>query len=232
MATSRRATRVKRARRRQSRWRSTCRSRWASSSRSPGWRATGGEAKMLVTGGDVQRQRRRSRSAGATSSRRGTWSSTAAAPPGRARSAARRCSPSGQLRALRTRGADPHARSPARVSSNVRSRASLEVDFGPGLTILVGPNGAGKTTVLEALVLVLQGDLLKAGNVRDLINREEQYLRVGGGARGVGGADGRRRRPLTRRRAAPDGRRGGPRRRLAAGANRSRCAPSCPTTCA
>ncbi len=61
---------------------------------------------------------------------------------------------------------------------NVRSRSSLEVDFGPGLTILVGPNGAGKTTVLEALVLVLQGDLLKAGNFRELINRGEGYLRA------------------------------------------------------
>jgi DNA replication and repair protein RecF len=61
---------------------------------------------------------------------------------------------------------------------NVRSRASLEVEFGPGLTILVGPNGAGKTTVLEALALVLQGDVLKAGNIRDLINRQEHYLRA------------------------------------------------------
>jgi DNA replication and repair protein RecF len=61
---------------------------------------------------------------------------------------------------------------------NVRSRSSLDVDFAPGLTVLVGPNGAGKTTILEALVLVLRGDLLRAGNVRDLINRQEQYLRV------------------------------------------------------
>ena len=61
---------------------------------------------------------------------------------------------------------------------NVRSRLSLNVEFGTGLTVLVGPNGAGKTTVLEALALVLQGDLLRAGNVRDLISREQQYLRI------------------------------------------------------
>ena len=62
--------------------------------------------------------------------------------------------------------------------TNVRSRLSLDVELGPGLTILVGPNGAGKTTVLEALALVLRGDLLRASNVRDLINRGQQYLRV------------------------------------------------------
>ncbi len=61
---------------------------------------------------------------------------------------------------------------------NVRSRSELDVGFGSGLTVLVGPNGAGKTTVLEALVLVLQGGLLRAGNLRDLINREEKYLRA------------------------------------------------------
>jgi DNA replication and repair protein RecF len=61
---------------------------------------------------------------------------------------------------------------------NVRSRSSLEVEFGSGLTVLVGPNGAGKTTVLEALTLVLRGDLLRAAGVRDLINREGEYLRV------------------------------------------------------
>jgi DNA replication and repair protein RecF len=60
----------------------------------------------------------------------------------------------------------------------VRSRSALDVDFGPGLTVLVGSNGAGKTTVLEALTLVLQGELLRAGNVRDLMKRGEQYLRM------------------------------------------------------
>lgn len=62
--------------------------------------------------------------------------------------------------------------------TNVRCRESLEVQFGTGLTVLVGPNGAGKTTVLEALTLVLQGGLLRAGSVRDLINREQRYLRI------------------------------------------------------
>jgi DNA replication and repair protein RecF len=61
---------------------------------------------------------------------------------------------------------------------NVRSRGSLSVEAGPGLTILVGPNGAGKTTVLEGAVLALDGDLLRAGAVRDLISRDQDHLRV------------------------------------------------------
>lgn len=62
--------------------------------------------------------------------------------------------------------------------TNVRSRSSLEVEFGAGLNVLVGPNGAGKTTVLEALTLVLKGEALRGGTVRDLITREQQYLRI------------------------------------------------------
>ena len=62
--------------------------------------------------------------------------------------------------------------------ANLRSRRSLEVELGRGLTVLAGPNGAGKTTVLEAAALVLQGSLLRPGTVRDLINRSEDFLRV------------------------------------------------------
>jgi DNA replication and repair protein RecF len=61
---------------------------------------------------------------------------------------------------------------------NLRSLRSLTVDVGPGLTILVGPNGAGKTTVLEAAVLVLSGDSLRSGTLRDLISKGEDHLRA------------------------------------------------------
>lgn len=64
------------------------------------------------------------------------------------------------------------------VLTNLRSRSSLVVDTGPGINILVGPNGAGKTTVLEATVLALHGEPLRAGSVRDLITRGADHLRV------------------------------------------------------
>jgi DNA replication and repair protein RecF len=60
----------------------------------------------------------------------------------------------------------------------MRSRRALEVELGPGVTVLVGPNGAGKTTVLEATALVLEGSPLRNGTVRDLISRGEEHLRV------------------------------------------------------
>jgi DNA replication and repair protein RecF len=62
--------------------------------------------------------------------------------------------------------------------TNLRSRHTLEVELGPGLTVFVGPNGAGKTTVLEAATLLLQGTPLRAGSVRDLISRDQDHLRV------------------------------------------------------
>lgn len=62
--------------------------------------------------------------------------------------------------------------------SNVRSRRSLKVELGPGLSVIVGPNGAGKTTVLESLALVLDGDTLRGGTVRDLISAGQEHLRV------------------------------------------------------
>ncbi|OFW61253.1 MAG: hypothetical protein A2133_11205 [Actinobacteria bacterium RBG_16_64_13] len=61
---------------------------------------------------------------------------------------------------------------------NLRSHRELEVGLGLGLNVLVGPNGAGKTTVLEALTLALDGDPLRPGNPRDLISRDQEYLRV------------------------------------------------------
>lgn len=62
--------------------------------------------------------------------------------------------------------------------TNLRCRHSLEVGLADGLNILVGPNGAGKTTVLEAVSLVLQGVPLRASNVRDVISRGRDHLRV------------------------------------------------------
>ena len=62
--------------------------------------------------------------------------------------------------------------------TNLRCRHALEVELADGLNILVGPNGAGKTTVLEAASLVLQGVPLRTTNVRDVISRDRDHLRV------------------------------------------------------
>ena len=55
---------------------------------------------------------------------------------------------------------------------------SLQVDLSSGLNVLSGANGAGKTSVLEALALVLQGGVLRPGSIRDVMKRDEDFLRV------------------------------------------------------
>src|SRR5665647_1119833 len=62
--------------------------------------------------------------------------------------------------------------------TNLRCRHALEVELSDGLNILVGPNGAGKTTVLEAASLVLRGVPLRTTNVRDVMSRDSDHLRV------------------------------------------------------
>jgi DNA replication and repair protein RecF len=62
--------------------------------------------------------------------------------------------------------------------ANVRCRETLSLVLGERLTILVGPNGAGKTSVLEAVTLALEGRLLRAGNLRDLIRVECGHMRI------------------------------------------------------
>jgi DNA replication and repair protein RecF len=71
--------------------------------------------------------------------------------------------------------------------TNVRSHSGLELAFGPGLNILVGGNGVGKTSVLEAIALLLRGDMLRPGAPKDLIRQGEDHVRVEGRLR-VGGA--------------------------------------------
>ncbi len=62
--------------------------------------------------------------------------------------------------------------------TNLRCRHELGVELDAGLNILVGPNGAGKTTVLEAAALVLLGTPLRTSNMRDVISRGKDHLRV------------------------------------------------------
>ncbi|MCL5735427.1 MAG: DNA replication and repair protein RecF [Actinobacteria bacterium] len=62
--------------------------------------------------------------------------------------------------------------------TNVRSHRDLDLRLAPGLNLLAGPNGAGKTTILEAVVLLLRGTMLRSGSLKDLIMQGEDYLRV------------------------------------------------------
>jgi DNA replication and repair protein RecF len=62
--------------------------------------------------------------------------------------------------------------------TNLRCRHELGVELDEGLNILVGPNGAGKTTVLDATALVLVGAPLRSTNIRDVISRDRDHLRV------------------------------------------------------
>lgn len=63
---------------------------------------------------------------------------------------------------------------------NVRCHRSIEVELGPGLTVLVGPNGTGKTTVLEAIHVLFRGGSPRTAQLREVITRTETVLRVEG----------------------------------------------------
>lgn len=62
--------------------------------------------------------------------------------------------------------------------ASVRCHRRLQVDLGPGVTVLVGANGAGKTSVLEAVNLALQGGTPRTVRTRELISWGEEALRV------------------------------------------------------
>ncbi len=74
--------------------------------------------------------------------------------------------------------------------TNLRCRHELEVELADGLNILVGANGAGKTTVLEAASLVLVGTPLRTTNVKDVMSRDRDHLRVEVGLAEPGAAGG------------------------------------------
>lgn len=46
---------------------------------------------------------------------------------------------------------------------------NVEIDFGPGATIIVAPNGTGKTTIFEAIELALTGKIKRLENSPDAI---------------------------------------------------------------
>ncbi len=59
-----------------------------------------------------------------------------------------------------------------------RNYAGLEIDLGPGLTVIAGPNGAGKTNLLEAIYFGCTGRSPRTSNERELVRRAERVARV------------------------------------------------------
>ncbi|HSE29111.1 MAG TPA: DNA replication/repair protein RecF [Candidatus Saccharimonadales bacterium] len=62
---------------------------------------------------------------------------------------------------------------------NFRSYTNYDVEFSPGVTVIVGPNGSGKTNLLEALYVLSAGSSFR-GVDRDMIRHGEPWLKIEG----------------------------------------------------
>jgi len=75
---------------------------------------------------------------------------------------------------------------PARLEAlrltDLRSYASLEVDFGPGPHLVWGPNAAGKTSLLEAMVVLARGSSHRTTADVELIRWGADVTRIEGHA--------------------------------------------------
>lgn len=49
------------------------------------------------------------------------------------------------------------------ISNGRRFGNDIEIEVGPGATIIVAPNGTGKTTIFEAIEFAITGEIQKLG---------------------------------------------------------------------
>lgn len=61
-----------------------------------------------------------------------------------------------------------------------RNYTGVNVNFGPGINLLIGDNGQGKTNLLEAMFFLSSGLSPRAGKVEELINWKENYFYIAG----------------------------------------------------
>lgn len=60
---------------------------------------------------------------------------------------------------------------------NFRSYQDLQLEFEPGVNIIIGPNASGKTSVIEALLVIAKGSSFK-GDDSDLVRFSSDWARV------------------------------------------------------
>lgn len=64
--------------------------------------------------------------------------------------------------------------------SDFRNVAQANIEFGPGINLIVGANGAGKTAILEAIFLLARGRSFRSSQTKHLIRRGQHQLLVRG----------------------------------------------------
>ena len=63
---------------------------------------------------------------------------------------------------------------------SLRILDSIEIEFSPGVNLLVGSNGSGKSSVLEALHILGSGRSFRSHRLRDVVTHGESSLHVVG----------------------------------------------------